>query len=77
MIEVQNVTLQIKGKTILSDANLTMEEGRIYGLVGNNGSGKTMLMKCICGFVLPTKGAVLSNAGVFLPSSEDFKLFGF
>ena len=43
------------------DANLTMEEGRIYGLVGNNGSGKTMLMKCICGFVLPTKGAVLSN----------------
>lgn len=61
MIEVQNVTLQIKGKTILSDANLTMEEGRIYGLVGNNGSGKTMLMKCICGFVLPTKGAILSN----------------
>lgn len=61
MIEVQNVTLQIKGKMILSDVDLTMEEGRIYGLVGNNGSGKTMLMKCICGFVLPTKGAVLSN----------------
>ena len=53
MIEVQNVTLQIKGKMILSDVDLTMEEGRIYGLVGNNGSGKTMLMKCICGFVLP------------------------
>ena len=47
MIEVQNVTLQIKGKMILSDVDLTMEEGRIYGLVGNNGSGKTMLMKCI------------------------------
>lgn len=61
MIEVQNVTLQIKGKMILSDVDLTMEEGRIYGLVGNNGSGKTMLMKCICGFVLPTKGTVLSN----------------
>jgi len=45
----------------LSDVDLTMEEGRIYGLVGNNGSGKTMLMKCICGFVLPTKGTVLSN----------------
>ena len=45
MIEVQNVTLQIKGKMILSDVDLTMEEGRIYGLVGNNGSGKTMLMK--------------------------------
>ena len=58
MIEVQNVTLQIKGKTILSDANLTMEEGRIYGLVGNNGSGKTMLMKCICGFMHPDKGQI-------------------
>ena len=46
---------------ILSDVDLTMEEGRIYGLVGNNGSGKTMLIKCICGFVLPTKGTVLSN----------------
>ena len=73
MIEVQNVTLQIKGKTILSDANLTMEEGRIYGLVGNNGSGKTMLMKCICGFVLPTKGKkigkdmdYLQDAGVII-----------
>ena len=55
------MTLQIKGKMILSDVDLTMEEGRIYGLVGNNGSGKTMLMKCICGFVLPTKGTVLSN----------------
>ena len=54
------MTLQIKGKTILSDANLTMEEGRIYGLVGNNGSGKTMLMKCICGFVYRQK-QFLSN----------------
>ena len=61
MIEVKNVTLQIKDKTILSDVDLTMEEGRIYGLVGNNGSGKTMLMKCICGFILPTKGEILSN----------------
>ena len=59
MIEVQNVTLQIKGKMILSDVDLTMEAGRIYGLVGNNGSGKTMLMKCICGFVLQTKETVL------------------
>ena len=59
MIEVQNVTLQIKGKMILSDVDLTMEEGRIYGLVGNNGSGKTMLMKCICGFIKPTSGEII------------------
>ena len=61
MIEVQELTLQIKDKTILSQINLTLQEGVIYGLVGNNGSGKTMLMKCICGFISPTKGAVLSN----------------
>ena len=52
------MTLQIKGKMILSDVDLTMEEGRIYGLVGNNGSGKTMLMKCICGFIKPTSGVI-------------------
>lgn len=64
MIQVKDLSLNIKGHLILSDVNMTMQEGKIYGLVGNNGSGKTMLMKCICGFVKPTTGEVIINDGV-------------
>lgn len=59
MIEINDMSLNIKGHEILSCVNMSMTEGNIYGLVGNNGSGKTMLMKCICGFVRPTSGAVI------------------
>lgn len=61
MIEINELNLKIKESLILSDVTMTMQEGKIYGLVGNNGSGKTMLMKCICGFVTPTSGAVIVN----------------
>lgn len=37
------------------------KEGRIYGIVGNNGSGKTVLMKCICGFLIPDSGEITVN----------------
>ena len=56
MIEIRNVSLRLDGKSILNNISLTLEPGKIYGLVGSNGSGKTMLMKCICGFVHPTGG---------------------
>lgn len=57
-IEVQNLTLTIRETRILKDINLSLEQGKIYGFVGRNGSGKTMLMKCICGFIVPTAGTV-------------------
>lgn len=50
MIEVENVSLHTKHYTILEEVSLTVEPGNIVGLIGTNGSGKTMLMKCICGF---------------------------
>lgn len=58
VIKVSNLTLRIKKETILSDINISFDKGKIYGIVGRNGSGKTMLMKCICGFVKPTNGQV-------------------
>ena len=59
MIQINDLNLNIKGHQILSDVDITMYEGMIYGLIGNNGSGKTMLMKCICGLVKPTSGVVM------------------
>ncbi len=58
MIEVNNVSLTIKNVPILIDINVSFEKGKIHGLIGRNGSGKTMLMKCICGFVKPTSGEI-------------------
>ena len=64
MIEVKNISLALNKRQILNNVSLTLKEGNIYGLVGNNGSGKTMLMKCMCGFIRPTKGTVESNGKV-------------
>lgn len=68
MIYVKGVSLKIKKDMILSDIDLHIEKGKITGLVGRNGSGKTMLMKCITGFVKPTAGAqyILSTLGLLL-----------
>ena len=63
MIEVQKVSLQIKKAKILENVDFTCQKGQICGVVGRNGSGKTMLMKCICGFVKPT---LLKRRGLFL-----------
>ncbi len=59
MIEVNNLFLTIKKVAILVDINASFERGKIHGLIGRNGSGKTMLMKCICGFVKPTNGTIV------------------
>ena len=58
MIRVEDVCLQIKKKTILSHVTAQFPQGQIHGLIGRNGSGKTMLMKCICGFIRPTQGTI-------------------
>ncbi len=58
MIKVNNLSLSIKKTVILKEISINFEKGKIHGLIGRNGSGKTMLMKCICGFVKPTNGTV-------------------
>ena len=57
-IELIHVTKKFGQELVLKEVNLTLEQGRVYGIVGNNGSGKTVLMKCICGFVIPTTGLI-------------------
>lgn len=64
MVKVENLEKTFKNETILTDVNIHLEKGKIYGLVGHNGSGKTVLMKCICGFLKPTKGVVTVDGKV-------------
>ncbi|MBQ8930816.1 MAG: ATP-binding cassette domain-containing protein, partial [Ruminiclostridium sp.] len=58
IIEITSLNLTLAKTEILKNINLTFEKGKIHGLIGRNGSGKTMLMKCICGFVKPTSGEI-------------------
>lgn len=58
MIEVVDVNLTLQKTEILKNISINLENGKIHGLIGRNGSGKTMLMKCICGFVKPTSGEI-------------------
>lgn len=58
MIEVNNVSFEIDGRTILNDINLKIPEGKIYGIIGPNGVGKTTLLRCLTGIYQTTKGLV-------------------
>lgn len=58
IIKIEDLSLTLNKQTILDHINITFEEGLIYGIVGKNGSGKSMLFKCICGLVYPTSGKV-------------------
>ncbi len=64
MIQVKDLSLTLNKRQILKHVSLELEGGHIYGLVGNNGCGKTMLMKCICGFVKPGAGMVVADGKV-------------
>lgn len=60
-IEIKNVNKKIGHAEILKDINLVFEGGKIYGLRGKNGSGKTMLMRAISGLIGVTSGEILIN----------------
>ena len=63
-IELTHVTKKFREDTVLHDINVSMERGKVYGFSGNNGSGKTVLMKCICGFLPVTEGTILVGGKV-------------
>lgn len=60
-IELKNVTKVFDNVEIIKDVSVIFEGGNIYGLHGRNGSGKSVLMKLICGLYEPTKGEILYN----------------
>ena len=70
-IEVKNATKYIRGTLILKDVNLELEGGKVYGLQGSNGGGKTMLMRLIGGLIRATEGQVLID-GKQLGKELDF-----
>ena len=61
VIEMKHVSKSFKGTLVLRDVNMICRSGKIYGIVGYNGSGKTVLFKCICGFLHVDSGNIWVN----------------
>lgn len=59
MIELRDVCKQFGATQVLININASFEDEKIHGLIGRNGSGKTVLLKCICGLIRPTSGSIV------------------
>ena len=70
-IVVSHATKEIHGIKVLKDVSMALESGSVYGFLGRNGSGKTMLMRALCGFISLTEGSIEMD-GSRLGSGEDF-----
>jgi len=60
-IKIEDLSKSIKGALILDKVSITLTSGKIYGLRGKNGSGKTMLMRAMAGLLIPDSGSVIIN----------------
>lgn len=58
-IILENVSKRFDDNYVIKNASLNLEKGKIYGFIGRNGSGKTVLLNIICGFIRPSEGVVL------------------
>jgi len=74
MITVQNITKAYGSNTVLNIESLEISKGQSFGLVGNNGAGKTTFFSLLLDLIQPTTGAIINN-GVAVSSSEDWKPF--
>ena len=61
MIQIDHVSKCFDGITAVNDLSLTIEEGKVFGLLGTNGAGKSTLLRMICGVFRPDKGSILSD----------------
>ena len=64
MIVLENVVKKFKDYTALRGISISFEKGKIHGIIGRNGSGKTVMMKCICGLMHPDSGKITVNGKV-------------
>lgn len=60
-IEIKNLTKKFKDNVIIDDVSICLESGKIYGLIGRNGSGKSVFLKIITGLYNPTMGEIIYN----------------
>lgn len=67
ILEVRHLTKSYRKTVVLDDVSLTFEKGKIHGIVGRNGSGKTVLLKCLCGLACYSQGEVVLRGNTVYP----------
>ena len=84
IIELTDINVKFKNETILENVNLSLEKNKIYGFIGANGSGKSVLFKTMCGYIRPTSGNVtypnflpLFTCLSYHPFGKDFNFYNF
>lgn len=58
MIEIKNISKSFRNETVLKEININFEQGKIHGIIGKNGSGKTVLFKLMCGYIKSDVGTI-------------------
>lgn len=76
MIELRDVCKQFGATQVLININASFEDEKIHGLIGRNGSGKTVLLKCICGLIRPTSGSIVISGKQLSKDIEMPESFG-
>lgn len=69
-LEIKHLSKKFGNNVVLNDINLTFNSGKIYGFIGRNGSGKSVLLKIICGFYPPTEGMILLDGKNYIKENE-------
>lgn len=69
-LEIKNLTKKFGDNVVLEDINLELNSNKIYGFIGRNGSGKSVLLKIICGFYTPTTGHILLDGDDYISRNE-------
>ncbi len=64
MVELKNINKSLSKRMILDNISYKFEYGKVYGLCGTNGSGKTMLLRAICGLIVPDSGEIIIDGKV-------------
>lgn len=64
MVEIKNVSKKLSSRLVLNNISYQFEYGKVYGLCGPNGSGKTMLLRAIAGLIVPTSGEIIIDGKV-------------
>jgi ABC-type sugar transport system ATPase subunit len=70
MIEFRSLTVSFGEEVVLSNVNLTLEEGRVHALIGPSGCGKSTLLRLVTGLLRPTRGAVFFGGALLTDATQ-------